>query len=167
MDQDTTQNKNEGENKEEAFVSGEVEIEKIKRERDENLAGWQRARADYLNFQKEERGRFEEFRKMGLRDFVTDLLVVLDSFDAARQSLKDEGLVRELGRIEDQMRGVLKRYGVEEVVVKVDILPDPALHEAIEVVEAEKPSGTIVGVMQRGYTLHGNVIRTTKVKVAK
>ncbi|MBI5153163.1 MAG: nucleotide exchange factor GrpE [Parcubacteria group bacterium] len=164
MDQDTTQNKNEEEKIEEGQ---EADIEKLKRERDENLAGWQRARADYLNFQKEERGRFEEFRKMGLRDFVTDLLVVLDSFDAAWQSLKDEGLIKELGRVEDQMRGVLKRYGVEEIAVAVDAFPDLMFHEAIEVVEAEKTSGTIVGVMQKGYTLHGNVIRTTKVKVVK
>jgi len=143
------------------------DIEKLKREREEYLAGWQRARADYLNFQKEERGRFEEFRKIGLRDFVVDLIVVLDSFDAAQQSLKDEGLVKELRRIEDQMRSILKRYGVEENSVAVDISPDPAFHEAIDVVEVDKPSGTIVEVMQKGYTLHGNVIRTTKVKVAK
>ena len=164
MDQDITQNTNEEEKKE---GEGEGDMEKIKRERDEYLTGWQRARADYLNSQKEERVRFEEFRKMGLRDFVIDLLVVLDSFDAARRSLKDEVLIKELGRVEDQMRGVLKRYGVEEVAIAMDTLPDPSLHEAIEVVEMEKPSGTIVEVMQKGYTLHGNVIRTTKVKVAK
>jgi len=164
MDQDTTKNKNEEEIKKD---TNDIGIEKIKREREEYLAGWQRARADYLNFQKEEMGRFEEFRKMGLRDVATDLLVVLDSFDAARRSLKDEVLIKELGRVEDQMRGVLKRYGIEEIAVVVDTMQNPSLHEAIEVVEVEKLSGTIVEVLQKGYTLHGNVIRTTKVKVAK
>ncbi|MBI5421394.1 MAG: nucleotide exchange factor GrpE [Parcubacteria group bacterium] len=143
------------------------DIEKLKREREEYLMGWQRARADYLNFQKEEKMRFEDFRKMGMRDITTDLLVVLDSFDAARRSLKDEGLVKELGRIEDQMKGVLKRYGIEEIVTIVDTVPDLFLHEAIEVIDSDKPSGTILEVMQKGYTLHGNVIRSTKVKVAK
>jgi len=164
MDQDSIQNKNEEEIKED---TSDIGIERIKREREEYLAGWQRARADYLNAQKEERARFEEFRKMGLRDFATDLLVVLDSFDAARRSLKDEVLIKELGRVEDQMRGVLKRYGIEEIAVVVDTVQNPSLHEAIEVVEVEKLSGTIVEVLQKGYTLHGNVIRTTKVKVAK
>lgn len=165
MDQDTTQNNIEEEK--EGGIVGDSELEKLKKEREEYLMGWQRARADYLNFQKEEKVRFEDFRKMGMRDVVTDLLVVLDSFDAARRSLKDEGLVKELGRIEDQMRGVLKRYGVEEIMAVVDTLPDPALHEAIEVIDTEKPSGTIIEVMQKGYTLYGKVIRSTKVKIAK
>ncbi len=148
-------------------ITHQEEFEKIKKEREEYLAGWQRARADYMNFQKDEQIRFEQFRKSNLEDIIRDLLVVMDSFDAARRSLKDEGLIKELLRIEDQLKSTLKRYGVEEVAVSIGDMPNPLYHEAIEVIEGDVLSGTILEVLQKGYTLHGKVMRSTKIKVAK
>src|SRR3989338_9728255 len=63
--------------------SVEEQLAVCKREKDEFLAGWQRARADFLNFKKEEIKRVEEMLKFSSEEIVTDLIVVLDSFDLA------------------------------------------------------------------------------------
>ncbi len=147
------------------FSQEEMEI--LQKERDEYLAGWQRARADYLNFQKEENERFARFKKNNLEDVMRDFLTVLDSFEAAKRSLQDPNVSKELERIESQMRSIMKRYGVEEVNVSIGSELDPTLHEALESVLSDNPSGSIVEVLQNGYFLNGKIIRTTKVKVAQ
>ena len=44
---------------------------------------------------------------------------------------------------------------------------DPQKHDAIEEIESDKPSGTIVEEAQRGYLYNGQVLRPARVKVAK
>ena len=44
---------------------------------------------------------------------------------------------------------------------------DPTLHEALEQVVSDQPEGTIVSVLQKGYTMNGRVVRPAKVQVAK
>ena len=146
---------------------GGGEMEALRKEREEYLAGWQRARADYQNLKRDEEVRFEAFKKMCNEDMVMDLLAVFDSFDAARNALKDEGLVKELGRIEEQMRSVMKRYGVSEVSVAPHASANPLDYDAIEAIASDEPSGTILEVLQKGYSLNGKTIRPAKVKVAQ
>ncbi|MDE1970840.1 MAG: nucleotide exchange factor GrpE [Patescibacteria group bacterium] len=146
---------------------GEESIEQLKQERAEYLAGWQRARADYANFQKGEAARFAEVQRFGNERFVLDLLTVLDSFDAAQQLLQDEALVQELARVEEQMKNILKQHGVSEIVVVPYKEAQPLEYEAIEAIPSEEASGTIVEVVQKGYALNGKIIRPAKVKVAQ
>ncbi|MDP3963801.1 MAG: nucleotide exchange factor GrpE, partial [bacterium] len=44
---------------------------------------------------------------------------------------------------------------------------DPQFHEAMEEAESEKPEGTVLAVMQKGYAINGRVIRPARVRVAK
>ena len=46
---------------------------------------------------------------------------------------------------------------------------DPNLHEALNQVPAteDQPSGTIITVYEKGYSLNGNLIRAAKVCVAQ
>ena len=44
-----------------------------RKQRDEYLAGWQRAKADFINYKKEEFAHLQEVAKYGSEDLIKDL----------------------------------------------------------------------------------------------
>jgi molecular chaperone GrpE len=57
-----------------------------------------------------------------------------------------------------------------EGIVEINCLNkpfDPLLHEAVDQVESKEKEGTIIEVMQKGYTLKDKLVRPARVKVAK
>jgi molecular chaperone GrpE len=99
---------------------------------------------------------------------IKDLINVLDSFDLAIQALGGESKMEKgVYLIRAQLEDVLKKYGLERIMVSVGQKFDPALHEAIVSIESDKPSGTIVDEVERGYMLSGKLVRAARVKVAK
>lgn len=155
------------------------ELEKLKEQlteceklRDEYLAGWQRQKADFLNFQKEIAKKTEEIVKFANEDLIREVLIVLDSFDISINSLKIEGLtetekrmVQGMELIKSQLEDVLKSKGLEPIETKNQKF-NPELHEAFEEVEGEE-EGMVADEVVRGYKLNGKVIRPSKVKVIK
>ncbi len=144
-------------------------LEECQKKRDEYLAGWQRARADFLNYKKEEMERIGEIVKFANIELILKILPVLDNFYEAEKKLKSAETedVKGLLQIRTQLEDFLKSQGVEEIKLLGKKF-DPNFHEAVEQVEAkDKESGTIIEEIQKGYTLQGKVIRPAKVKVAK
>lgn len=108
------------------------ELKKCQSERDEYLNGWKRAKADLINYQKEEAKRFEEVVKFGNWELVRDLITVLDSFDLAIAALEKDGKVEKgVYMIRAQLEDVLRKKGLERIVVNIGQPFDPSLHEAI------------------------------------
>jgi len=147
-----------------------AESEKLK---EEYLEGWQRERANFLNYQKDVNKRIEEIVKLANEELITELLNVLDSFDISISSLNIEGLtpterniVKGLELIQSQLLNILKLKGLEQISVKKGDLFDPSIHEAMELVEGEK-DGEIVEEIIKGYKLNGKLIRPAKVKIFK
>ena len=148
----------------------ENEISKCQKEKDEYLDGWKRAKAELINYKKDEAKRFEQIAKFSNEILIRDLIVVLDSFDLALVSLGEEGEEKKqkgLYLIRQQLEDILKQQGLERVVVSVGKEFDPNLHDAVASVESDKPSGTITEEVERGYLLNGKLIRPARVKVAK
>jgi molecular chaperone GrpE len=148
----------------------ENNISKCQREKDEYLDGWKRAKAELINYKKDEAKRFEQIAKFSNEILIRDLIVVLDSFDLALVSLGEEGEEKKqkgLYLIRQQLEDILKQQGLERVVVSVGKEFDPNLHDAVASVESDKPSGTITEEVERGYFLNGKLIRAARVKVAK
>ncbi|MEK9186207.1 MAG: nucleotide exchange factor GrpE [Patescibacteria group bacterium] len=145
----------------------ENDLEECKKQCEEYLNGWKRAKADFINYQKDEAKRFEEMLKFGQGELIRELLGILDSFDLATDLPKGAALIRQ------QLEEILKRQGVETIPIQSiksgegAQQADPAFHEVIEEIESEEPAGTILEEVVKGYTLNGRVIRPTKVKVAK
>lgn len=144
------------------------ELEEATKKADEYLAGWQRAKADFSNYQKDEAKREALMAQFAAREIVKDALLVLDSFDLAITNQgEDNAETKRLRIIKDQFLSILKKWGLEEMEVREGQKFDPNLHEAVETLsDATKPEGTIVEVFERGYLLHGRVLRPAKVKVA-
>ncbi len=142
------------------------ELTKITAERDEYLNGWKRAKADLINYQKDEQKRLEEFAKYANKALIRDLIVVMDSFDLAITAMGDK-VDKGTLMIRTQLEDVLKKQGLERMAVTIGAPFDPAVHEAVVAVESVESPGSVVEELGRGYTLNGRVIRPARVKVAK
>ena len=175
MNQDQNKNKDTEENIEEAQSPSQTdgdalqtELETCKKERDEYLQGWQRTKADYINYKNEEGKRLEDMGRFITEGLIKDMLPALDSFDLALGHEVGPEIERGILLIRSQVMDVLKKRGVEEIGVKKGQSFDPNHHESIgEEAHDGLESGTIAEVVQRGYILRGRVIRPARVKLVK
>ncbi len=143
-------------------------LTKCQKERDEYLDGWKRAKADLLNYKKDEARRFEMTLKFANESMIHELISVLDSFDLALITLeKEDKAEKGMYLIKSQLEDILKQYGLEHLIISTGQKFDPALHEAIAEIESDKPSGTIIEEVERGYMMNGKLIRPARVKMAK
>ncbi|MBU1178891.1 nucleotide exchange factor GrpE [Patescibacteria group bacterium] len=156
-------------NIEEEDESIEAKVKKIKeklkkcqKDKEDYLAGWQRARADFINARREEEKRRAEFTKFANELLVSEILVVLDSFDLALENNKEKNLQV----IKIQLEGILKKHGLETIKASGEKF-NPEFHEAMEEVESKEESGIVVEELQKGYLLHNKVLRPTKVKISR
>lgn len=142
------------------------------KERAEYLAGWQRARADYINLEKEGAKSRITAIDTGIERVLIDILPVLDSFELAMSDkvlwdTTPENWRKGIEHIFSQLRSIFEMRGVKE------ICPNPGDKIAFEhhsVVEAipsdnEKDDGTIKAVLQKGYILKDKVLRPSQVTV--
>lgn len=149
-------------------ASAEDRIAKLEKERDEYLSGWQRAKADFINYKKDEVKRLEELAKYGTEDFVKELITVLDTFDLALGALEKQGPVEKgVYMIKAQLEDLLKRKGVSRINVSPGDPFDPSFAEALTEAESDYPEGSMIEVIEPGYRLHDKVIRAVRVKISK
>ncbi len=160
--------KSEAESKKKSVEQLKKELADCIKKRDEYLDGWKRARAEFSNYKKQEAERFEAIIRTANKRLIEDLVRVLDSFDMGLQALEKEGKAEKgMYLIRAQLEDVLKSYGLERMIVTVGQKFDPNLHDAVAIVESDQEEGTIVEEVERGYLLHGKLLRSARVKVAK
>ena len=152
------------------------EYEKLKKEKDEYLKGWQRERADFINYKKDEKERFKEVVRFSNERIVKSLIAVLDGFDLAIESFLKEGkdkkendnYLKGIYLIKSQLQDILEKEGVNEIKVKIGEKLNPAFHEVVAMSENEKfTPDTIIKILEKGYILNDKVIRPCRVIVVK
>ncbi len=149
----------------------EKKLENCEKQKKEYLAGWQRQRADFINYKKNELEKISELIKYANSGLILKLLPVLDNFDVAEKKLskkaKENKDIKGLFQIKNQVKDILKSQKVEEIK-SLGKKFDPSIHEIVEVVEMKnKESGIIIDEIQKGYTINGKILRPAKVKVNK
>ena len=151
----------------------ETELEKALRERDEYLAGWQRAKADFANAKKRHEESLKEYRITANEGLIEELLPVLQSFEMAFANKEawekaDKNWRSGVECIYGQLKGVIEQNGVKEVN-PIGQKFDPAIHEAMkyEPTDDKSKEGTIISVIEKGYILGSRLIRPAKVVVAE
>ena len=129
---------------------------------------YMRLMADFQNYKKRTAKEVSDIRSSASEKVMTKILDVLDNFERAfEQGTTDEKYAEGVENIFKQLLTVLGQNGLEEMeVLGVDF--DPNYHNAAVMEETDDfESGKISGVIQKGYTLNGKVIRPPMVKVAK
>lgn len=130
-------------------------LKKAVEEKQEYLEGWQRSRADFVNFQKSEAAAFEEKEDRLKAALLESLLPALDALEL---SLKHEETPT-LKMLEKQFLDSLKRLGIERFGHSGEPF-DPNIHEAL----AQKGSEHKVESVERsGYKINETIIRPAQV----
>ena len=147
----------------------EAALTAARAEAKENYDRFLRAAAELDNYRKRTARMRMEARGETLRDMLLQIAPILDNMSRAlAQNSEDaESLKQGVDLIYTQFREMLKGYGLEEIE-SIGQPFDPNFHEALmEVENAEKPPGTILEEMEKGYTLNKKVVRPARVVVSK
>lgn len=138
-----------------AFKKLREKLQKAIEEKQEYLEGWQRARADFANYKREEasiHGDKEERIKAGL---VEEFLPALDTLELSLKHHDNETL----RMIEKQFLDSLKRLGVERFGTVGEEF-NPSLHEALA---KQSEEHVVISVERSGYRVNDTVIRPAQV----
>lgn len=145
-----------------------IECNKLK---DEYLAGWQRERADLLNYKRDELARVNEIISYSSIDLILKVLPILDNLELAEKKIPEDLInnesVKGLLQIKTQLQDFLKKQKVEEIESLGQNF-DPNLHEAVGEIKVEnQESNIVIEELQKGYKFNERVIRASKVKISK
>jgi molecular chaperone GrpE len=145
-----------------------AELEVARKEKQENLDGWQRAKADYVNALR----RFEEEKATavtyGTLKAAKAFLPVIDSLERAKEHAKDSGGIPEsFVGIVKQLETAAKSLGLEQIGTIGDTF-NPLLHEALgqDSAGSEAEDDTITAILEPGWKMGEIVISPAKVRVA-
>jgi len=153
-----------GEGEEELGAMLSAAQEEVARYHDELL----RARAEVENVRRRAQEDVAKARKFGTESFAESLIPVCDSLEAALAQTDQtaeawkEGVEATLR----QLNGAFERNQMREVAPVPGDKFDPHFHQAISSVPSDQPAGTIVQVLQKGYTLAERVLRPALVMVS-
>ncbi len=133
-----------------------------------------RAHADADNARKRAQGEIVNARRFALEGFASELLNVRDSLGLARavdltggDNLVEQ-MVEGLELTLKQLDAAFERFSVFEVSPEVGDKLDPESHQAMSLVEStDVAPNHICQVVQKGYRLHGRLLRPAMVIVAK
>lgn len=154
----------------------EADLSEARKEAQEYLAGWQRAKADYQNLQRRTTEQRGSIVKAATEDMLHSLLPVLDNLDRALDTIAgsatgvggktvqvSESTLRQgFELIARQLRETLALQGVTEIRAKGKRF-DPNLHEAIGTTAGSKD--ICIEEHSPGYKLHDKVLRPSRVSV--
>jgi molecular chaperone GrpE len=137
---------------------------------EEQLAGRQRALADYQNLRRRAEEEIAQARLAAADRLLLRFVDLADDFDRSIEhvpaDLAGDAWVEGIAAIDRKLRGALESQGV----VAIDALGrrfDPALHEAVASVPGTgRPDGEIVAEMRRGYLVGDRVLRPSMVGVS-
>ncbi|MDY6966635.1 MAG: nucleotide exchange factor GrpE [Halobacteriota archaeon] len=138
---------------------------------EEYVSRIQYLQAEFENYKKIVSRERIEYERRANEALIKDLLPIIDSFEnaisSARKNNDLKGLIEGVELIYGDLMDVLGERGLSPIEALKEKF-DPYKHEAMMVVESDEfPENSVVEELQKGYTLNGNVIRTSKVKVSK
>lgn len=144
-------------------------IEELQAKADENWDRYLRAAAEIDNVRKRASRDVEKARKFALENFSRDLLAVKDSLEmglAAAESADADSLREGSEATLKLLDTTLERFGLAELDPQGEPF-DPELHEAMTMQPSDTAEpGSVLTVIQKGYTLNGRLLRPARVIVA-
>ena len=142
---------------------------RLQAEKDELMQTLVRRQADFENYRKRVERERQEDRRQGMARLIEELLPVLDAFERALKAHEDPAYEEYRKGLELTYRKLwdtLTRHGLERITAAGKAF-DPNYHQAVERVESDEyPEGTVVEVLQDGFSFHGRVLRPSMVRVS-
>jgi molecular chaperone GrpE len=148
-----------------------ADLKEAKKQKEEYLTGWQKERADFANYKKQEDERRGVFSEAMRERILSRFLTVVDSFNMAFANKEawekvDENWRKGVEYIYSQMNSIFEEYGIKPIGEEGEAF-DPNIHQSIEIVETDKKEleHKVANIIQKGYKLGERVIRPARVNV--
>ena len=151
-----------------AAADPDVTVAELQAKADENWERYLRASAETENIRKRAGRDVENAHKFALERFGKELLAVRDSleFGLAAEGASVESLLEGSTATLKLLGATMERFGIAEVDPAGEPF-DPDFHEAISMQPSDNVEpGSVVSVVQKGYTLNGRLLRPAMVIVA-
>lgn len=152
----------------EAATDSDAALSELQAKADENWERYLRAAAEVENVRKRAGRDVENAHKFALERFGRELLTVKDTLEMglAVEGASVESLVEGSNATLKLLATTMERFGI--VLVDPEGEPfDPEFHEAISMQPSDTVEpGSVVTVVQKGYTLNGRLLRPAMVIVA-
>jgi len=146
-------------------------LEEKEKEAKENYDRLLRTAADFENYKKRAVREKEDWTKFANEDLIKGILPFIDNLERAvnhAQKVKDTGVLIEGIRLTlQQLLQALNKFGLSSFE-SIGKPFDPAMHEAMLVVETDKHEpNQVVEEFQKGYLLNDRLLRPATVSVSK
>lgn len=130
-----------------------------------------RALAEAQNIRRRAEADIEKAHKFGLEKFANELLPVADNLERALDAANNTSDIKALVEgVEMTLKALLAAFEKQQLIpVSPEGEPfNPQLHQAMTAVENPNvEANTVLNVFQKGYTLHGRLVRPAMVVVSK
>jgi molecular chaperone GrpE len=141
----------------------------LEKDRDELKDKLQRAQAECANISKRLHQQHADSLKLAEMDVVRSILPVLDNLDRILPIVTGAGVEPAVADgiklIANELNQALRSHGVLPIEALAKPF-NPSMHEALmQDRDSELPPGTVSQELQRGYTMHGRVVRPARVAV--
>jgi len=148
-------------------------IKILEKEKQEYMDGWQRERADFINYKKRVDNEKNEIVKYANEELLEEITQVLDSFEMAFSNKEawekvDKNWRTGVEYIHTQLIKILDDNNFKTMNPLGEKF-DPKFHIAIEHIQTddEKKDGMITEVKKKGYMLNDRVMKAPQVVVAE
>lgn len=145
-------------------------LDEKKKLADDYLDQLLRLKADFENYRKRTERDKHNHMMWGKESVLLKQINILDILEQAYKSTQAstniEAVRKGLELIIQEFIKMISSEDIEEIKALGEKF-DPAVHEAVDYVESDEDEGSIVNVLQKGYTLKGKLLRPAKVMVAK
>ena len=133
-----------------------------------------RALAETENARRQGERRVQDAQQFAVASFAREMLQVVDNLRRALDAEATDGQAGSRGGVMEGVAAtdriltqILNRFGIRQVDA-LNAPFDPGKHEAVmETDAAEQAPGSVVQVLENGYTIHDRLLRPARVVVAK
>jgi molecular chaperone GrpE len=129
-----------------------------------------RAIADFQNYRRRQLEEAIKTRELATAHLVERLLPLLDNFErslaAAESGASPEAVLEGIRLMGRQLQAALQDVNVKPIEGVGEPF-DPNYHDAVLSEPSGEPEGTVLEVLEKGYTMGSRVLRPAKTRVSK
>lgn len=148
-----------------------ADLKQVKKEKEEYLTGWQKERADFANYKKDEDTRRKSYSEVVREDVLARFLSLADSFNMAMSNREawekvDASWRKGIEYIYNEMNKIFEEYGLRSIGIEGEVF-DPYIHQSVDMVSTDdkEKDHKVAQVIQKGYKINDRVLRPAQVKV--
>ncbi len=177
--QDFSENSQENtENLEENLSETEILQQKLQEEQQKNSTlndKLLRTLAEIENVRRRSVAEIEKANNFAISNFASDLVVVLENFFLACENMPKEAMEKDeqaknfvlgVDMTKKELLKILQKNKIERIFPLNEKF-DHHFHEAVSQIESDEESGTVIKVIQAGYSISNRLIRPALTVVAK